>query len=56
MRDVFLFNCVQLAFDVTHGWERLGKWISRDENTLCDSLAREAVTTNTWRVEAGGDF
>lgn len=29
VRDVFLFNCVQVAFDVTKNWQRRGNWIPR---------------------------
>ena len=56
VRDVFLYNCVQLAFDVTTGWERSGTWIPRAENEICDALARQAVDTQERSVEVSEEF
>ena len=56
VRDVFLYNCVQLAFDVTSAWERKGDWIPRTENGICDALARKAVEEKTYSVSTNGPF
>ena len=56
VRDVFLFNCVQLALDVTTGWERSGGWIPRTENEVCDALARQAVATRLCDVWVQDEF
>ena len=45
VRDVYLFNCIQVAFDVTQHWEKRGEWIPRTANTICDALARDAVAS-----------
>ena len=56
VRDVFLYNCVQIALDVTSDWERRGEWIPREDNTICDALARKAVKEKTYSVSTYGPF
>ena len=53
---MFLFNCILLAFDITVGWERKGRWISQNFNQICDGLARSAVLHNSIFVEVIGEF
>ena len=55
-RDVYLYNCVQIALDVTQDWERRGTWIPRTTNTVCDALARKAVMEKTYSVSTNGPF
>ena len=42
-RDPYLYNCTALLRDLLVGGHYTAQWHSRDENTLCDSLARAAV-------------
>ena len=51
-----MFNCIQLAFDVTHEWERRGDWIPRDENQVCDALAHSAVADGDYTVVTSEHF
>ena len=48
--DKFLSNATTLCLDVLAGWSVTAKWISRDENTICDALARKAVADREVRV------
>lgn len=38
--DVFLFNCVELTFDLLLDTHILVHWIPREQNSVCDALAR----------------
>ena len=44
-KESFFLNSTQLCLDYLHAWERSIQWIPREENTICDTLARQAVTT-----------
>lgn len=41
--DVVLYNCSQLFLDVLSAWKIRVRWIPRNENQRCDTLAKEAV-------------
>lgn len=48
--DVFLFNCVELTFDLLLDTHILVHWIPRDQNSVCDALARQAASSGTLSV------
>ncbi len=39
-KDVFLFNCSQMAIDLAGDRGITSSWIKRDLNAVCDGLAR----------------
>ena len=40
-RDIFMHNCVELMKDLGLGTHLVSaRWISRDDNGVCDALAR----------------
>ena len=39
-RDIFLFNCSELVFDLVHRWTYQARWIPCEQNAACDALAR----------------
>ncbi len=44
VRDVHIFNCIEVAFDVLCSCPFRAVWQDRSHNVTCDSLARLAVT------------
>ena len=44
-RDVFMVNCIDLITDMLVGWNVTCEWVPRDENQMCDMLARAAVAS-----------
>ena len=38
--DMFLYNCVQLTFDLLGGYLCHAEWVPRAHNAICDGLAR----------------
>ena len=46
VNDLFLFNCTELIKDLLGNSRHfLACWIPRDQNSVCDRLARQAVET-----------
>lgn len=54
--DFFLYSCVELAGDVLGSRQYRAQWISRDENTVCDGLARSAVESGHVSIECGEGY
>jgi ribonuclease HI len=42
-RETFFYNCLELCRDFLCGKNWKAQWISREYNSVCDSLARQAV-------------
>ena len=38
--DMFLYNCAELCKDVLSDWSVSVRWIPREQNSVCDSLAK----------------
>ena len=43
--DIWLYNATQLTLDMLEGCHVSFTWVSRDENGVCDQLARTAVSS-----------
>lgn len=43
VNDAYLFNSSQLFFDTVGHWSSRIRWISRNDNVVCDMLARQAA-------------
>ncbi len=41
--DIWLFNAANLTLDMLHNWSVTSKWIPREQNSVCDQLARKAL-------------
>jgi ribonuclease HI len=50
-RDLFLYTCVELISDVLSkkAFFRY-KWIPRENNGVCDALAKQATTSQSFKV------
>ena len=55
-QDVWLFNATQVALDMLTGMEVAVQWIPRDENSVCDALARKAVTNGCIELAVAPEF
>ena len=54
-QDIFFFNCIELTRDILTGWVYRAIWVPRNQNVICDALARQAAASGEIVITINSD-